>query len=64
MIRETKQSAALTFDYICLIIVASVLAGIGLATDNAVSLFEKISRKRKKNSSFSFQIIKLIDNEV
>lgn len=34
---EIYQAAVFSFDYLCLVIVASVLAGIGLATNNTVS---------------------------
>jgi hypothetical protein len=33
---EIYQAAVFSFDYLCLVLVASALAGIGLATDNTV----------------------------
>jgi uncharacterized hydrophobic protein (TIGR00271 family) len=36
VIEEIFQSAAFTFDYACLLVVASLIAAVGLATNNAV----------------------------
>mmetsp|Transcript_5150 Transcript_5150/g.20552 ORF Transcript_5150/g.20552 Transcript_5150/m.20552 type:complete len:438 (-) Transcript_5150:1690-3003(-) len=33
---QIRDAATLSFDYICLVIIASILAGVGLATDNTV----------------------------
>ena len=37
-IRRVEAQAEFTFDYACFILIASVLAGVGLATDNSVIL--------------------------
>lgn len=38
VLMEISEAAVFSFDYMCLVLVASILAGTGLATNNTVSL--------------------------